>query len=89
MGKNWSAASRPAKRLLRRLRPVDSFNLLLFNSELSSFAPAPVAATTDNVEQALAFIRNSRFAAAPTCQRALRAGLAQAAKAGGQPYIVL
>ena len=75
--------------LLRRLRPVDSFNLLLFNSELSSFSPAPATATTANVEQALAFIRNSRIRGGTDLQRALRTALAQSAKGGGEPYIVL
>jgi Ca-activated chloride channel homolog len=72
---------------LRRLRPTDSFNLLLFNSEVNLFAPEPRPATPDNVEQALAFIRNSRIRGGTDLQRALTAALAQSAP--GEPYLML
>jgi Ca-activated chloride channel family protein len=62
---------------LRRLRPTDSFNLLLFDSELNLFAPQPLPATTANVERALNFIRNSRIRGGTDLQRALTAALAQ------------
>jgi Ca-activated chloride channel family protein len=72
---------------LRGLRPADSFNLLLFNSELSLFAPQPRPATAPNIEQALAFIRNSRIRGGTDLQRALAAGLAQAG--ASEPYLML
>src|SRR5262249_32421278 len=75
--------------LLRSLRPVDSFNLLLFNSEIASFTPAPAAANMANIERALAFIRESRIRGGTDLQRALREGLAQTTKSGGERYIVL
>ena len=62
---------------LRRLRPVDSFNLLLFNSELDALAPQPLLATPANVEKALTFIRNSRIRGRTDLQGALTAALAQ------------
>jgi len=62
---------------LRRLRPVDSFNLMLFNSELTQFAPQPRPATPENIEQALAFVRNSRIRGGTGVQRALTAALQQ------------
>ncbi|MGD0619012.1 MAG: VIT and VWA domain-containing protein, partial [Bryobacteraceae bacterium] len=40
---------------LRRLRPVDSFNVVLFNSEVSAFAQIPRPASMANIEQALAW----------------------------------
>jgi Ca-activated chloride channel homolog len=72
---------------LRSLRPADSFNLLLFNSEVNLFAPQPRPATPENVEQALAFIRNSRIRGGTDLQRALTAALAQTATS--EPYLIL
>lgn len=72
---------------LRRLHPTDSFNLMLFNSEVSLFAPQPRPATPENIEQALAFIRNSRIRGGTDLQRALTAALAQAAPS--EPYFLL
>jgi Ca-activated chloride channel family protein len=72
---------------LRRLRPSDSFNLLLFNSALEPFAPQPRAATLGNIEQALAFIRDSRIRGGTDLQRALTAALGQATT--NEPYVML
>ena len=72
---------------LRRLRPADSFNLLLFNSEVNLFAPQPRPATPQNIEQALAFIRNSRIRGGTELQRALTAALAQTSTS--EPYLML
>jgi Ca-activated chloride channel family protein len=72
---------------LRRLRPSDAFNLLLFNSEVNSFGPQPRPATPRNIEQALAFIRNSRIRGGTNLQRALTAALAQTTTS--EPYLVL
>ena len=72
---------------LRRLRPTDSFNLLLFNSELKLLAPQPRPATPENVEQALAFIRSSRIRGGTDLQRALTAALGQTATS--EPYLML
>jgi Ca-activated chloride channel homolog len=72
---------------LRRLRPADSFNLLLFNSEVNLFAPQPLAASPENIEQALAFIRNSRIRGGTDLQRALTAAFAQATLS--EPYLML
>jgi Ca-activated chloride channel homolog len=72
---------------LRRLRPTDSFNLLLFNSDVSSFAPQPRAATPGNIESALAFIRNSRVRGGTDLQRALTAALGQTS--ASELYIML
>ena len=40
--------------LLHSLKPADKFNLLLFNSDVSPFTPAPGPATPDQIEKALA-----------------------------------
>jgi Ca-activated chloride channel family protein len=72
---------------LRRLRPTDSFNLLLFNSELNLLSPQPRPATPRNIEQALAFIRNSRIRGGTDLQRALTAALGQTT--ASDPYLML
>jgi Ca-activated chloride channel family protein len=72
---------------LKRLRPADSFNLLLFNSDVSAFAPQPLPATPRNIEQALTFIRNGRIQGGTNLQRVLTAALAQAGS--GERYILL
>src|SRR6185503_18531118 len=43
----------------------------IFNDEAYSFAPAPLPATADNVEQALAFIMNSMLGGATDLRKAL------------------
>ena len=72
---------------LRRLRPRDAFNLLLFNSEVQPFAPQPRPATPARVEEALAFIRRSRIRGGTDLRRALSAALEQ--QAAGEPYLLL
>ncbi len=75
--------------LLRALRPQDQFNLILFNTEVQSFAPAPVRADTAAVEKALAFVKASRLRGGTDLERALASALAQPAAAGFEPYVVL
>ena len=72
---------------LRRLRPADSFNLVLFNSAVNLLAPQPRPATPENIEQALAFIRKSRISGGTDLQRALTAALGQTT--AGEAYLML
>ena len=48
-----------AEGLLRSLTPRDSFNLMLFNDDVSAFSNNPVDGRPDQVERALAFIKSS------------------------------
>jgi Ca-activated chloride channel family protein len=75
--------------LLGSLRPADEFSLVLFNSEVAPFAPAPAAASPASVDKALEFVRGSLLRGGTDLQRALQAGLAQAAAGKGEPYLVL
>ncbi len=75
--------------LLRSLRPSDHFNVLLFNTEVAPFAPAPVAAELATVEKALAFVRAGRLRGGTNLELALGQALAQAAAGRGEPYLVL
>jgi len=56
---------------LHSLSPQDHFDLIIFNDEAYSFAPSPLPATTDNVEQALEFIKNSMLGGATDLRKAL------------------
>jgi Ca-activated chloride channel family protein len=56
---------------LHSLSAQDHFDLIIFNDEAYSFAPAPLPATADNVEQALAFIKNSMLGGATDVRKAL------------------
>jgi len=73
---------------LRSLAATDRFNLVLFNSGTSLFAPAPVSADTTGIEQALAFVRASRLRAGSDLQRALGLALDQSQLGVGERYIV-
>ncbi len=65
--------------LLQSLTPADHFNVLLFNQEVTSFQPGPLAATPDAVKQALDFVRASKLRGGTDLAKALNAALAQSA----------
>jgi Ca-activated chloride channel family protein len=73
------------EKLLRSLRPVDRFRLLLFNSEVTAFAPR--ASGPDAVDKALEFVRGSRLRGGTDLQTALSAAIPLAASADS--YIIL
>src|SRR6266481_3413256 len=76
--------------LLRRLRPSDSFNLILFNQQTQLFQPAPVPADTAAVQRALDFVRGSKLRGGTDMQRVLDEGLRQCAGGGNASrYLVL
>ena len=56
---------------LNSLSPQDHFDLVLFNEETYAFSPAPLPATPDNVERALAFIRNSMLGSGSDLRKVL------------------
>ena len=73
------------EKLLRSLRPIDRFRLLLFNSEVTAFSSQ--ASGPDAVDKALEFVRGSRLRGGTNLQAALAAALPLAAPAGS--YIVI
>jgi Ca-activated chloride channel family protein len=73
--RSYSAAAK----LLESVKPADRFNLLLFNTRVDSFKPAPVAADTATVMAAMDWLRGSHLRGGTDVQKALDAGLAQAA----------
>ena len=68
-----------AARLLESLRPQDRFNLLLFNTLVDTFRPSPVAADQATVMAAMDWLRASHLRGGTDFEKALDAGLAQAA----------
>ena len=72
--------------LLHSLKPSDKFNLLLFNTGVSLFAPVPASATPDQVEKALAMVRSSRLRGGTDLEKAFDAALKQS---GVETYVVL
>ncbi|HEY2866766.1 MAG TPA: VWA domain-containing protein, partial [Pyrinomonadaceae bacterium] len=89
-GDKLTRAVESADFFLHNLNRNDQFNLVLFNDEAVPFSPQPVAATQDNVEQAMQFIRNSSIGGGTNIKSALERAVEQSSKfADGQPSIVL
>ena len=70
-----------AAKVLESLRPQDRFNLLLFNTRVDPFRPSPVAADLATVRSAMDWLRASHLRGGTDLEKALEAGLAQAAEA--------
>ncbi|HEX8711582.1 MAG TPA: VIT domain-containing protein [Terracidiphilus sp.] len=67
-----------AAKLLQGLGAGDRFNLLLFNTGVESFKPAPVGADSATVMAAMNWLRTQPLRGGTDLQKALDAGLAQA-----------
>ena len=63
-----------AAKLLETLGPEDRFNLLLFNTQVDSFKPAPVKADLASVKAAMDWLRQSHLRGGTDLQKALEAG---------------
>jgi Ca-activated chloride channel family protein len=76
---------------LHSLTPKDNFNLVLFNDDVNVFSSSPMAATVDNVEKAILFIRNSYLSGGTDLITGLKAGLDAARKlpAGERSIVML
>jgi len=66
-----------AAKLLETLGPEDKFNLLLFNTRVDSFKPAPVKADLASTRAAIDWLRQSHLRGGTDLQKALDAGLGQ------------
>jgi len=66
-----------AETLLRKLRPTDRFNVILFNQDTALLSPQPLPADAAHIQQALDFIRASKLRGGTDLGRALIAGLTQ------------
>jgi Ca-activated chloride channel homolog len=74
--------------LLGSLRPVDHFNVMLFNTRLSWFARRPVLVNRNSINSALDFVRKSGIRGGTNLQQALAAALGPGAD-GPDCYLVL
>jgi Ca-activated chloride channel family protein len=63
--------------VLSKLRPVDRFNVVLFNQDVTLWRPAPVAADAAALSAARQMVRSSRLRGGTDLGKALAAGLAQ------------
>src|SRR5262245_19659183 len=56
---------------LHSLEPRDHFNLILFNDRVEPFSPERLPSTTENVERALGFVKNSMLGGGTDLSQAL------------------
>ncbi|MGE0128596.1 MAG: VIT domain-containing protein [Blastocatellales bacterium] len=56
---------------LHGLQPRDQFNLILFNDHVEPLSQTPLPATTENVERALGFVKNSMLGGGTDLNQAL------------------
>jgi Ca-activated chloride channel family protein len=66
-----------AAKLMETLGPQDKFNLLLFNTKVDSFNPAPVQADSASTRAAIDWLRQSHLRGGTDLQKALQEGLNQ------------
>jgi Ca-activated chloride channel family protein len=78
-----------AAKLLESLGPQDNFNLLLYNTRVESFKPAPVKAEFAQVAAAMNWLRQSHLRGGTDLQKALEAGLGQFGGAEAAPGAAL
>jgi Ca-activated chloride channel family protein len=62
---------------LHSLKPSDRFNVLLFNQNVTTLRPQPVAATPESIRQGLDFVRSSNLRGGTDLLKGLTAALAQ------------
>ncbi len=90
MATNSPAPSKRADYFLHDLTAKDEFSLILFGDETDSFSEKPLAATTENVENAMQFVRNSTFGGGTNLKKALQTAIAQASNfSNGERDIIL
>jgi len=78
-GEKLSKAVEATDYFLHSLSPKDQFDLILFNEEASALSPAPLPATTQNVERALEFIKASTLGGGTDLRKALTKSMELAA----------
>jgi Ca-activated chloride channel family protein len=70
-GEKVSRAVEAIDFFLHSLQPRDQFNLILFNDRVEPLSPAPLQATTENVERALGFVKSSTLGGGTDLNQAL------------------
>ncbi len=89
-GEKLRRAVEAAEFLLRDLSERDEFNLVLFGNSPQVFAPAPQPATPENIETAVAFVKNSPFGGGTDLKKTLEKARELAMQfAAGEKSLVL
>lgn len=78
-----------SERFLKSLTPQDSFNVLLFNDDVNVLSDKPLTGTPENVERALAFIRQSYLSGGTDFLQALKKGIEAAKQLPGDERDVI
>ena len=76
-GTNWNDNSKHSKRSFHHLLPQDQFQLLLFNSRVTAFAPPVVKASQENIQSALNFLKKNSLSGGTDLKKAIRTALEQ------------
>jgi Ca-activated chloride channel family protein len=76
-GDKLARAFEATEYFLNGLKPQDEFNLILFNTEAETFSEKPLSATTENVKNALQFVRDSSLIGGTNLKKALRKAIEQ------------
>ena len=78
------------KTVLAKLRPEDSFGVLQFNTDVSSFKSELIPATAENKKAAIAYADNLEASGSTNIEGALQSGFAQLKnhKAGRPAYLI-
>ena len=89
-GEKLRRAVEAADFLLHDMNERDRFNLVLFGSAPRVFSPQPLAATPENIESALDFLKNSTFGGGTNLKKALEKSIEIAAQlTDGERSVVL
>ncbi|MGI9055480.1 MAG: VIT and vWA domain-containing protein, partial [Pyrinomonadaceae bacterium] len=76
-GDKLSRAVEAADFFLHNLAPEDEFNLILFNSDTAVFAPKPVSANAEQIENALQFVNNHYISGGTNLKKAFETAVGQ------------
>ena len=74
-GRPIAQAKQIVRSCLKRLRPVDSFQIIRFSSKSSQLGPAPLAATPANLQRGLAFVDSLNSSGGTMMVEGIRAAL--------------
>lgn len=83
-GESIGQAREGLRLALHRLKPADSFNIILFNDQYAMFADRPVPASEANIKRALEAVANLEAGGGTEMLPALKAALADQWTADGQ-----
>lgn len=89
-GEKLTRAVESSEYILQNLNELDEFNLILFGNEPQIFSEIPLAASPENIENALAFLKNSNLSGGTNLKKALEKSIETAAKfSGGEKSVFL